>query len=179
MLVVLVWSNQKKSEHLPRSFDRTLISLHLPSFLQGKESRWSVTNKLVNKEDKITLTFAVKQQNVDLLDKKLMEVSSPSSPKYGKHLTLHEVNQLTQPSNESIQAVVAFMKSFGINTYKYSSGFLKATVSIDVAEKMLATNYQKYSHAKSGVEALRCASYSLPEEVAKVENFGTFLPPTL
>ena len=38
----------------------------------------------------ISITFSVKQRNLDILEKTLFEVSDPKSEKYGKYLTRDE-----------------------------------------------------------------------------------------
>lgn len=119
---------------------------------------------------KVQLTFAVKLSNKENLHDKLMSVSDPVSPSYGKLLTLDEVNQFTGPSENSYQTVKTYLSSFGINDVEYNSGFARATMPIEVAEKMLSAKYNRYRHS-SGREALRCSEYHLPEEVAKVVDF--------
>jgi tripeptidyl-peptidase-1 len=119
----------------------------------------------------IQLTFALKQQNIPMLEQKLSDISSPHSKNYGKHMSLAEINALTEPTADAKNAVVSFLKSFGVNKYEYSSGFLRATVPVSVAESMLEAKYQQYEHAVSGQSAMRVDSYSLPEEVARVVSF--------
>ena len=80
-----------------------------------------------------------------MLEQKLLEVSSPSSPKYGKHLTLDEVNSLTAPKNSDLQTVVEFLKTFGIVDFTYSSGFIRATVPIEVRSNYVIYQSLQYS----------------------------------
>merc|ERR1719246_284819 len=61
----------------------------------------------------LEMTFAVKQQNVDKLEEQLLAVSSPSSMRYGQHLTNEEVHQLVAPRSEDIDAVLSFLASHG------------------------------------------------------------------
>jgi subtilase family serine protease len=51
------------------------------------------------------LHIAVKQRNEDLLEKLLFSVSTPSSPKYGQHLSLAEVCSNFSPESKHISAI--------------------------------------------------------------------------
>ena len=100
----------------------------------------------------------MKQQNKDKLHKTLLEVSTPSSPSYGNVLTLAEVNAMTSPSPEALKKVSMYMASFGVQDISYSSGFLRATVGIETAEKMLSTKYATYEHSATGEIAGTCSN---------------------
>jgi tripeptidyl-peptidase-1 len=100
-----------------------------------------------------------------------MSVSSPKSPSYGKLLSLEEIHALTSPSTQALKEVSTYMASFGATDISYSSGFLRATVSIDTAEQMLSTKYSTFKHAVTGDVAVRCEDYSLPDHVAEHIDF--------
>jgi len=100
-----------------------------------------------------------------------MDVSSPKSPSYGQILSLDEVNTLTSPSAEALKEVSTYMASFGATDISYSSGFLRATVSIATAESMLDTTYATFQHSGTGEQAVRCEKYFLPDHVAAHVDF--------
>ena len=120
---------------------------------------------------KIQLTFAVKQRNVAKLESTLLSVSSPKSPNYGKLLTLEQVNELTLPADAHLDAVLDFLRANGVAEWEISSGFIRTTVPISVAEKMLGTEYKQFTHKATGETVLRCVEYSLPENVAAAVDF--------
>lgn len=132
---------------------------------------WKPDGKFIPATKQIELTFAVKQRNFQMLDHMLLQISSPKSPKYGQQLTLEQVNRLSSPTNESIEKVVNFLKSHDINKYEYSSGFIRVTVPVSVANKILDTNYHSYTNSRTGQTVLRVDRYSLPSEVASVLDF--------
>ena len=76
-------------------------------------SPWAMTNFKAPGADLVELTFMVKQQNVDVLERTLLAVSDPSSPSYGKHLSNAAVHELVKPRDASIEAVKAFIVSHG------------------------------------------------------------------
>lgn len=129
------------------------------------QSREAVTSR------KIQLTFAVKQSNIAKLETTLLSVSSPKSANYGKLLTLEQVNALTTPKDEHLDAVLDFLRSNGVVEWEISSGFVRATVPVATAEKMLGAEYKQFEHKTTGQKILRCAEYSLPENVAAAVDF--------
>jgi subtilase family serine protease len=121
----------------------------------------------------IRLTFAVKQQNIDLLDDKLMSVSSTKSKQYGQLLTLKEVQELTDPKPVHIDAVMAFLASHGIDRsdIESSSGFIRTTVTFEQVERILSTKYYTYLHTVTGRFVHRCEQYELPDAIADILDF--------
>ena len=55
----------------------------------------------------INLQIALRQEISDALTKIAMEVSDPSHPRYGQHLSAKQVRDLVAPSNETIDAVAS------------------------------------------------------------------------
>ena len=132
--------------------------------------RWALHSNEPVKQD-IELTFAVTLSNTDKLEESLLKVSSPSSADYGKLFTLEQVEQLTRPAPEALEVVSAFLRSYGAADIQYSSGFLRAVLPVEMAEKMLEAKYSTFRHEQTGEVATRCSSYSLPEEVARHVDF--------
>ena len=80
------------------------------------------------RHEKIELVFAVKQQNLDQLEKILYSVSDPSNKdKYGKHLTNEQVHQLIKPSDTSVEAVKQFLQ---FNKRTFLGSFDRSAVSL-------------------------------------------------
>ncbi|KAJ7739828.1 subtilisin-like protein [Mycena metata] len=117
--------------------------------------------------DSIKLRFALASQDIPGLQKALLDVSTPSSANYGKHLTLDEVNAYAAPSAAALTAVQNWLSSNNVNATSTGSGdWLTATVSIAQANTLLGANYQTFQHT-SGRTYARALSYSLPAEVAQ------------
>lgn len=98
-------------------------------------------------------------------------MSSPKSVNYGKQWSLDEINQLTAPTQDNVDTVISFLTEHDVSEWEFVSGFLRATVSVETAEKMLDTQYKEYVHKTDGHKVLRCSDYSLPEHVASVIDF--------
>ena len=114
------------------------------SLEETKNPNWKASTR---SDEKIQLTFALKQQNSQNLEKMLLDVSTPSSKNYGKLLTLDQVNKLTAPRPENLETVKKFLLEYGVVDFEYSSGFIKTTVPVEIAEKMLDTKYSTYTHS--------------------------------
>lgn len=136
---------------------------------------WSVMGSSPESQS-LELTFAVKQQNVEQLQQELLAVSMPSSARYGKHLTNTEVHDLVAPRVEDVDAVKSFIASYGIEPRELTPNgdMIGATVSVQLAEKMLAAKYQTLHHEASNTSVQRApGGYKLPTEIAAIVDFVT------
>jgi tripeptidyl-peptidase-1 len=131
-------------------------------------------------ETKLELIVAVKQslRGVALLEQELYRVSDPSSEAYGEHLSNQQVHSMVAPSFESTDAVGAWLRAHGITlTNSTRNGdFVGATITVEVAERLLATRYHLFTHT-SGARVVRASSpYTLPVAVA---GHVDFVAPTM
>merc|ERR1719297_724974 len=83
--------------------------LHLSSsvVIEGPDTivnGWTELKK-TDAAQRIKLSFALRNQNVDLLEKTLMDVSTPGNPEYGNHRSVESLYELIAPSAEAIDAV--------------------------------------------------------------------------
>lgn len=137
-----------------------------------RSSGWKQGSR-TNQEQTIELIFAVKQQGKQELHDALMRVSTPSSPEYGQHLSNDEVHQMTAPDPAHVEAVKSLIRSHGGEPVAATpnSDMIKATVTIETAERMLSATYHKHLH-ESGTEINRIVGgYALPDDVASVVDF--------
>ncbi|XP_038584372.1 tripeptidyl-peptidase 1 [Micropterus salmoides] len=127
---------------------------------------WTTVGR-VDPGQELALTFALKQQNVDLLEETLRLVSDPDSPQYGKHLTLEEVASLVRPSELTQKTVNHWLQCHGItNCLTVSTqDFLQCTMTAEVAETLLPGS--KFHRYKRGGQSLvrSSAPYSVHDDV--------------
>ncbi|CAL8234370.1 unnamed protein product [Arctogadus glacialis] len=69
----------------------------------------------VGPSEQLELTFALRQQGVDLLGETLRRVSDPDSPQYAKYLRLEEVSSLVRPSDLTQKVVRRWLQSHGVS----------------------------------------------------------------
>ncbi|KAJ4939465.1 hypothetical protein JOQ06_028914 [Pogonophryne albipinna] len=127
----------------------------------------------VDPTDQLELTFALKQQNSDLLESILGLVSDPDSGLYGKYLTLDEVSSLVRPSKLTQKVVHHWLQSHGITNCRtvHTQDFLQCSMTAADAEKLLpGSNFHRYT--RDGHSVVRSsAPYSVHDDVHEHLDF--------
>jgi tripeptidyl-peptidase-1 len=122
----------------------------------------------------IKLQLAIKQQNVDRLTSLLFEVSDRDHPSYGKYLTTEQIGQLVAPSDERIEKIASWLRSFGVSPAQCEMSlhkdFLTLSVSVKQAEALLATEFFDFVHS-NGKLLSRATQYHVPENIAPELDF--------
>ncbi len=125
------------------------------------------------KDNNHELIFAIKQNNLDVLDEILMERSNPSDPKYQQWLTYAEVTNLTANVNGTT-AVQQWLEANDIKIHwKSKRGhYIKARASVATWETQLDTTFYLWQDTasesalnNSQVEYIRAVDYSVPVEL--------------
>ncbi|KAF9478385.1 tripeptidyl peptidase A [Pholiota conissans] len=138
-------------------------------------------------DHRLSLRIGLPQENFDLLEKQLYEVSDPMHERYGQHLSKEQVEALVAPHPDSLAAVNEWLAGFDITEEDLvrspAKDWIILNIPVSLAEKMLDTKYYVWKHAKSGDELVRTTSYSLPsnlhhhvEVVQPTTIFGRFKP---
>lgn len=97
-----------------------------------------------------------------------MDVSSPSSPRYGQHLKRHELKDLIKPRAESSDAVMSWLEASGIESRDvHNDGeWINFYAPVKRAEEMMTADFKTYrSHVRRDVLKVRSLSYSVPKEI--------------
>ncbi|XP_054909423.1 tripeptidyl-peptidase 1 [Poeciliopsis prolifica] len=127
----------------------------------------------VDPSEQLELTFALKQQNVDLLEETLRRVSDPDSPQYGKHLSLQEVSSLVRPSAMTQKVVHRWLQTHGISNCRTvrTQDFLQCTMTAEVAEALLpGSRFHRY--VRDDLSIVRSSSpYSVHDEIHQHLDF--------
>lgn len=117
----------------------------------------------------LPVRIGVAQSNLHLGHERLMEISDPTSEKYGQHMSAKEVGDLFRPSTESIESVRDWLHSSGIETDRHQvspgRGWLKFDATIEELESLLSTEYHVYQHAETKEEHIGCDDYHVPHAV--------------
>ncbi|MCJ1474289.1 hypothetical protein MMC13_002947 [Lambiella insularis] len=113
---------------------------------------------------------------MDKLEDYLMEVSHPTSEKFGQHWTAKQVADTFAPSGETVDTAREWLISSGIEEERISQsqslGWLKFEATVAEAESLLKTKYYKYKHS-SGKPHVACSEYHVPEHVKPHVDFIT------
>lgn len=118
----------------------------------------------------IELIFHVKNSNDDKLKEKIMAVSDPKSPDYGKHLSKAQIDELTA-NPEALKATMSFLNSVeGIQIKEGGNAYhIAASAPISSWEIVLKTEFftfEKIDNKGGKMNVIRTHEYSLPESIA-------------
>ncbi|KAI5288960.1 vesicle formation at the endoplasmic reticulum [Ascosphaera acerosa] len=106
----------------------------------------------------------------DVLESKLLAISSPDHADYGKHLSRRELQALTSPPPEASRAVVQWLQAGGVAPADIKHGDQAITFAVKLAdaEKLLHTTFAAYRgpDSASGRPAIRTLRYAVPAHVA-------------
>ncbi|KAL4746419.1 hypothetical protein BDW72DRAFT_207340 [Aspergillus terricola var. indicus] len=125
----------------------------------------------------LPVRIGMTQSNLDHGHDLLMQISDPSSPKYGKHLSAKEVHDLFAPAEESVEQVRAWLKSEGISGTRISQSVNKQWLRFDATaqelERLLQTEYYLYSHTKTRRAHIACREYHVPQSLQRHIDYIT------
>ncbi|KAJ7504162.1 family S53 protease [Mycena galericulata] len=117
----------------------------------------------------LNLRIALASKDVSGLETALLDVSTPSSANYGKHLTKDEVNAYLAPTDDALAAVQSWLSSNNVTAVSSAGAagdWLTMTIPVSKANELLGANYETFQHLSSGKSYARTLSYSLPDDVA-------------
>lgn len=151
----------------------------------------------------VSLHIGLKQSRFDELEKQLYEgmeftrrlhpapltkcasVSTLSHPRYGKHLTSTEVNELVRPSDDALEQVHHWLLENEIGSDKLSytpaKDWINVNLPVSTIERLLDTKYSIYKH-EDGSHLVRATSWSLPthlhQHVDTIQPTNSFFRPS-
>jgi tripeptidyl-peptidase I len=117
----------------------------------------------------LSMSIALKQQNLHLADELVNDVAHPDSPNYGKHWSAKQVIDTFAPSAATVEAVKKWLATAGIagDSLRLSTGrnWIKFNATVEQAEDLLSAEYHLFQHATEDKVTVACDSYSLPSEL--------------
>ncbi|PIL32648.1 hypothetical protein GSI_05352 [Ganoderma sinense ZZ0214-1] len=123
------------------------------------------------------MVVGLRPANITGLHSTLLDVSDPTSPNYGKHLSNDEARAFVAPAPETVQAVTGWLAQHNItaNAASPSGDVLQMAVDVNTANALLNANYVASSHPDTGSTVYTTDSYSIPPEL---EEHLAFVYPT-
>jgi tripeptidyl-peptidase-1 len=120
----------------------------------------------------LKLQIALQQGDAAGFEQAVMEMSTPSNPKYGQHFQDHdEMKRMLLPSDDSVSQVSAWLEDAGIGNVKRDADWITVKTTVGVANKMLDTKFSWYiSDEAKPKKILRTLEYSVPDDVAQQIN---------
>lgn len=117
------------------------------------------------KYDRVHLSIGLKQQNQGVVEEHLLQVSDPSHPRYGQHLTAAEIEDIIRPSQETQDLVKGWLEDHGIQgVHNSAKDTIHVLIPIEKAEELLQTSYSIFEH-EDGSTLARTPEWSLPEHL--------------
>ena len=128
-----------------------------------------IKRSALSKDHVHELVFVVQQLNMDELTKILHDVSDPSSPNYGHHMSGEQVNSMTM-NPIARDAIVAYLHSNGaiVKSETMNSEYITAHAPLSVWETVLDTEFYKFHQEQLDgqiEEHVRAEKYSVPSEL--------------
>ena len=136
---------------------------------QWRNDGWTKRER-VHKDKTIELSFALKQENLDKLEKLFLEVSDPDSPKYGEYLTTSQITDIVAPLSESIAKIEYWLKTHGVTDCRLVANrdYLNCKMTCDQAEHLLTgTTFFYFEHHNHVKRVIRSTSrYNIRQDVS-------------
>jgi hypothetical protein len=61
----------------------------------------------------VAFTLSLRQRNIEILERTVLDVSDPDSPRYGQYLSTEELEELTRPAEHHYAAVTQWLENNG------------------------------------------------------------------
>ncbi|TQW00051.1 family S53 protease-like protein [Cordyceps javanica] len=136
--------------------------LTLFSEIKQIPSKWQSTGA-AEKGAMVKGQIGLKQSNIKGLEAKLLDISNPTSPNYGKWLSHAEIASFTAPAEGSVEAIKSWLAANGISEVSQpTNDWIEFTVPIHQMESLLDTKYEWFIH-ETGAKIPRTTKYSVPE----------------
>ncbi|OAA82017.1 tripeptidyl-peptidase [Akanthomyces lecanii RCEF 1005] len=134
---------------------------------EWKRIRRAYPNELVD------VSIGLVQHGFASLEQRLLQVSTPTHPEYGKHLSTRQIQKLLRPKPDHFRSVLEWLSESGglmaRNVSKSSAGdWLEISMPIKSLEHLLQTEYWIFEHIPSGTIAVRTLEWSLPTHLLDV-----------
>ncbi|KAM5532580.1 hypothetical protein V8D89_013786 [Ganoderma adspersum] len=115
----------------------------------------------------LNLRIALVSSDMAGLEKALMDVSTPSSSLYGQHLTKEEVAQFVAPTQDTVEAVTAWLKENDIEAAQASPAgdWLSFSIPVSKANELFDADFSVFTHTSTGSQTIRTLSYSIPTDL--------------
>ncbi|KAI0066334.1 subtilisin-like protein [Artomyces pyxidatus] len=164
-------------------FSATLSTPHIARDLRLHESRDDVPDGFTHNgpaagDTPLRLRLALKQNDIEGLQDVLMDVSTPTSANYGKHLSLEEVNEYVTPKPETIAAVNAWLSENGLTakTLSPAGDWLGFQTTVAQANRLFDADFSAFTHDATGETTIRTLAYSIP---ASLQGHLDLVHPTI
>jgi len=134
-------------------------------------SNWILNHRALQ-DQPVTFTLALKQRNVEVLERLVLQHADPRDPTYSQHLTREEVMALIAPPKEVqhkiIKWVLGSASRFGSQvTMKNNQDAIQFTGPARWVEQLFETELYVFTHSEHGARVVKHLGHiSLPQSLA-------------
>lgn len=121
----------------------------------------------------LKLTIALRQSNMEKLEKMFWERSDPKHADYSKWLSVEELTAIIAPPTSAIAKVSSWLVAGGakIEGMPVTKDYIFASAPVSVWSRLLFTEFSSYFHAEQNARLIKAnGAYSLPQNIAALVN---------
>lgn len=128
----------------------------------GVPSTWSLV-ETPSSDSTMALSIALTRQNLDKLESKLVEISTPGQGSYGQWLNKKDIDTHFPVVDDA--PVMDWLKSAGVSNIARDGAVVNFTSTVENVNKLLDTTFGYYQSGDS--IKLRTTSYSIPDHLTE------------
>ncbi|CZR60665.1 related to Tripeptidyl-peptidase sed1 [Phialocephala subalpina] len=159
----------EKKREVPAS--HSLHERHLPHWQQ----QWSKRSRIPDTQI-LPMRIGLKQSNLDVGHDKLMEISTPGTESYGKHMTSEEIIDFFAPHESTVEVVTEWIVSSGISSDRVGLSANKQWLQFDATsaevEDLLIAEFFVWEHV-SGTKDISTEEYHVPNAIKEHIDYVT------
>ncbi|RFU34872.1 hypothetical protein B7463_g1445, partial [Scytalidium lignicola] len=149
----------------------SLHERHLPHW----SKQWTRRSKMTDDEI-LPMRIGLKQSNLDAGHEKLMDISTPGSANYGKHMNAEEVIDYFAPHPSTVEAVTEWLVVSGVSADRFAVSANKQWIQFDAtvaeAEELLVADFWVWEHI-SGTYDISTEEYHVPTHIREHIDYVT------
>ncbi|UKZ74649.1 hypothetical protein TrVFT333_002319 [Trichoderma virens FT-333] len=139
-------------------------------------NHWTKRERL-SRKTVLPMRIGLKQRNLDVGHSRLMDISNPKSANYGKHMTAEEVIDFFAPAQSSVDAVIDWLVSSGIDRKRISQSANKQWIQFDApaeeAEDLLVADFYYWEDSTGSHRDIACEEYHVPAHIQEHIDYAT------
>lgn len=126
----------------------------------------------------LRLRIALVQNDIEGLKTKLMDISTPNSPRYGRWLTKDEVGAFVAPKPDTVSSVNGWLADNGLSATVLSpfGDWIGFETTVSHANVLFDADFSTFVHDGNGKSAIRTLAYSIP---ASLKDHLQLVHPTI
>lgn len=129
---------------------------------------FSYTNGYIKSfNNTIEYSLALKQNNMHILEDKLLDISNYKSPNYGKYMNKNDIIDIIKPNKTELEKVTNWLKKYNTTFYDYGDS-LRCNTSIYNLEEMFNI---KLNRIKASNMFIVSGNYNIPKSLSSIIEF--------